>query len=375
MAIGRSARWVVSVLVLITVGGVLLSSSLLHDDRDGTEGDKAAAAASLASPSSRRAEDHNDRFGTLDLVKSLMNPCAVEYFESNFRHWERQRDADIDRRASLHEAAGVDHVYMVHYHPPGNERAQKRYERMERILGAHNMSADYVLGFNKEDFTPPMISCLIEKWEPSKYTGLKVERKQPRDRLKPAQRSVLIKHHSALYDMARRQFASALILEDDALLRTRFVQRLKVVMADVPRPYDLVWVGGCIKMHAYRAKYRATRLTKHVYAKQEARCAHAYVVSQNGAQKLLQGYPFTLAIDFQITAAMVESNLLSYWIEPFLSVQGDFGNCTTGDELGAKCINVEREGFAKYFNESYAADDSVDSRWSDVPLYQSKRRR
>jgi GR25 family glycosyltransferase involved in LPS biosynthesis len=188
--------------------------------------------------------------------------------------------------------------------------------------------------------------------------------------LKPSQRSVVMKHHSAVYDAVRRNYSAALILEDDAFLRANFRQRLREVMAEVPPGFDIVWVGGCMKMHAWRRKFMTKQITKHVYEKAEARCAHAYIVSQAGARKLLQSFPLTLPIDFQMTSAMREHHMRSYWVEPFLSVQGNVGGCVTND-LGAGCVSVSKYDVA--FDVKFADVTRVDALWHDVPAFHSKR--
>jgi GR25 family glycosyltransferase involved in LPS biosynthesis len=171
--------------------------------------------------------------------------------------------------------------------------------------------------------------------------------------------------------MYRQNYSVALVLEDDALLRVGFVRRLAEVMSDVPRPFDIVMVGGCMNMHAWRRKFNATMITKHVYRKQEARCAHAFVVSQRGARRLLSSLPLSQAIDFQMTSAMHETNMDVYWVEPFLSVQGKTGECVTNLDLGARCVSTEK--YSKEFDGRFVNDTTVYESWESVPAFHSRR--
>merc|ERR1711964_937409 len=121
-----------------------------------------------------------------------------------------------------------------------------------------------------------------------------------------------------------------------------------------------------MNMHAYRRKRKmsAPQLNSHAYLKAEARCAHAYLVTNRGAAALLQSMPLTLPIDFQITTAMRERGLRSVWAEPWLSIQGDFGECVT-NELGAGCVSKEK--YTRQFDEAFASDAGECSKYHTVP--------
>jgi GR25 family glycosyltransferase involved in LPS biosynthesis len=197
---------------------------------------------------------------------------------------------------------------------------------------------------------------------------------RPVSRLKPSQVSVVAKHHFAMYDMLRQRRGLAVILEDDALLRVNFTRRLDEVLASLRLPaaadgaprydFDLLMIGGCLKMHAYRKKFRADRVSKHVFLKPEARCAHAYVVTARGAERFLAAMPLTLPIDFQLTSAVREAGLRAMWVEPWLSVQGSFGGCVTQD-IYKSCPSVEK--YDRAYDVKFVNDSSVDAMWDVVP--------
>ena len=276
-----------------------------------------------------------------------MPRCAAEYFEANYIAQRAACNAECKKEAHLH-GSGIDHVYIVHYSP-----LTRRREYMEKLLAAHHIRGHFVLGFDKEALTPAMVSCFHTGWQPSLYRPSKRFRhqQQPLKVLRLSQVSVVIKHHSALYDMVRHNYSTALILEDDAFLRSRFRERLRDVMALAARHQcDIVMVGGCMNMHAYRAKYRTVKLHKHLYEKQEARCAHAFVATQHAARALLSSLPLTLPIDFQITAAMQELKLRGCWVEPWLSIQGNLGGCVT-----FPCVSIVHK-YDRAYDVNYAND-------------------
>ena len=274
----------------------------------------------------------------------------------------------VTRRADAHLASiGISHCYMVHYTP-----LKKRRWKMAELLSIHGVTVEWMTGFDKEDITADMKSCFHDKWVPTEYSNPKKaarHKSRPISFLRPSQISVVVKHHSVLYDVVRSGHDLALILEDDAFLRAGFRARLAEVVHEMnalsgPK-VDVVMIGGCMNMHAYRRKYKnMKKLSKHLYEKQEARCAHAFLVTKEGAKKLLAAIPLTFPIDFQMTAAMGESGLRTLWVEPFLSVQGNIDGCVTND-LGAKCVSIEK--YDRAFDIAYVNDSAVLKSWENVP--------
>lgn len=142
---------------------------------------------------------------------------------------------------------------------------------------------------------------------------------------------------------------------------TLAVSPVQTLMKEMPSDADVLMMGGCFNMKGSRAKYKATFVWKHFYKKQEARCAHAYIVTLAAARKLLSSVPLTLPIDYQISAAMKETNLQCYWIEPWLSVQGPIGGCVTED-LGAKCVSVVKK-LEHQFHHTKANQEQLQKLW------------
>lgn len=316
-----------------------------------------------------------------ELMTLGLPACVLDALESNFQRQRLNGNATksgVSTSGFGIPAAGIDMVYMVHY--TRGAAQQKRRRLMEAKLSLHGVSPFWVLGFDKDDLSPPLVRCLHEGWAPANYSGLrKAARHQvrPVSRLKLSQLSVVAKHHSALYDFVRRSSARgksegqtrwALVLEDDAFLRAGFSRFVGDVLreAAVLRPgVGVIMVGGCMRMHAYRGKFRTTKLSKHLYAKLEARCAHAFLVSDAAAKRFVASAPFTLPIDFQLTAAMREMDIDCLWVEPWLSIQGDLGGCVTND-IGAGCVSVEKK-YNAAFDEKRMNETAVLASWESVP--------
>jgi GR25 family glycosyltransferase involved in LPS biosynthesis len=295
-------------------------------------------------------------------------PCARQYFEANFQQ-SLLTTPSAERSGAVIPEAGIDKIYMIHYTP-----MKKRRVEMSKLLAHHNVFPQWVTGFDKEVLNDTTAQC-FHTWHPEEYRVKPKEHRsmEKKQKLGKSQRSVVTKHHSALYDMYRMGYHHALVLEDDALLRTNFRQHLAEVMKEVPSTYDVIMIGGCMKMFAYRRKFNTEQLSKHVYRKREARCAHAFVVSQKGARQLLSSLPFMDAIDFQMTAAMNELKMDVYWVEPWMSVQGPSSECVTLYDLGVPCTFSTTQKVPREFDARFANDTVADQLWDLVPTFRSKR--
>ena len=284
--------------------------------------------------------------------------CALTYFENNFKktcnHPLRVKDTRVT-------GTPVSHTYMVHYTP-----LKARREVMISYMKQHELRVDWVTGFDKEDITDEQRRCFHSNWEPNAYKR-KEKASRHRDKsdkypeLKWSQVSVVTKHHSALYDAHRNEHNISVILEDDAFLHAGFTEHLTVLFREAPRDWDVLMIGGCFNMHGNRPKFKAIEVSKHFYRKTEARCAHAYIVNLHAARMLIDSVPLTMPIDFQMTAAMKETKLNCYWVEPFLAVQGNLGGCVTND-IGAKCVSAEKK-IKKEFLPENAKDPRFRKLW------------
>lgn len=365
----------------------LLSSEPLV--ADGNTRTPSAIAASTAGPQSPTTASTAVAIASATKTTPLLPDleCARTYFEANFQRSNLQTPA-AEREAAngLRESGAVDHVYVIHY-----SRNPKRRATMTARLAQYGIQAEFVTGFDRQDMTDDMRRC-FNSWDAdairraesassgggnqSQQPSLRLQRhdKMPVPKLISAQQSVVTKHHSALYDAYRRNYSRVLVLEDDALLRANFVRRLGEVVRGAPSDFDVLMVGGCLRMFAYRRRYNTVMHSKHHYARREARCAHAFVVSQRGVREILASLPLTQAIDFQLTTAMQERQLSVFWIEPWLSVQNPEADaeCVTG-LFHTKCAPAVSLRDPAAYDSRLANDATQDAKWEYVPAHNSKR--
>ena len=126
----------------------------------------------------------------------------------------------------------------------------------------------------------------------------------------------------------------ALIMEDDANIVPEFVAGLRRALADVPRDFDVLLLGCFFMCNKSRSYALGTRLIKpfvhrrhdtrtwgSVYVPEAFAGSHCYVVSQQGARKLLRLIP---RVSWHIDIAInVSPTINVYAVSPDLAFQRD----------------------------------------------------
>jgi hypothetical protein len=304
--------------------------------------------------------------------------CAIRYFENAIEQ-EKERGVLSSRGNFFHPR--ISQVLMVHY-----SKSTKRRETITKLLKKHNvLVSKWILDFDRENVTNAMRECFHDSTKGFHFSSAsssqhflfnnskKAARMRPRDTLNAIQSSVIIKHYYALYLAATQSKEDSeivhpftkkvvpkytLILEDDVFLRNGFAVHFDTLIKELEDAtndssngdslFDVLMIGGCLNMHANRRrgsgiKFPAPKVSAHTFLRQEARCAHAYVVSRDGAQKIMNSMPLTHPIDFQLNAAFKEEDLKVLWVEPWLAIQGDIdGGCVTASIYKGKCPSVEK---------------------------------
>lgn len=143
-------------------------------------------------------------------------------------------------------------------------------------------------------------------------------------------------HRKAWELVVRRGVASCLILEDDADLVPDFVPLLRRWWREVPRDFDLVAVGNFANvgdtprwhelLHtALNGGGSSVRVSEHVYRPSLLMGTHAYIVSLEGARKLLSLLPRADGhVDIRIGNKL--HHLHAYGVRPALAYQADMGS-------------------------------------------------
>lgn len=187
-------------------------------------------------------------------------------------------------------ALSVSHAYMVHY--------TRNYRRMLFQLFQMpqlGLNVSVVTGFDADELDGAARACLLGS-PPS--AGL-------RDIREPSSApyaSQTIKLYVALYDMAvRRNLSSALILEDDAQVRTQYLPLLEAALQKLAGNYTILHAGSYS-----RSGGDAYPIGLHIKPRPQWRvggmmAAVGTVISARGAAWLLGCWPIVAAIDVTLS--------------------------------------------------------------------------
>jgi glycosyl transferase family 25 len=130
----------------------------------------------------------------------------------------------------------------------------------------------------------------------------------------------------------------AIIFEDDVVLEDNFVDKLEISIKEVPEDYDILYLGctGCdnnqkINIVKFTASFfiapntfnKHQQITDNIGIPSLALSTHAYIVSRNGATKLLKYLDGKLYhhIDFCIQKLVLDNKIESYSVTPRIAYQ------------------------------------------------------
>ena len=142
-----------------------------------------------------------------------------------------------------------------------------------------------------------------------------------------------MQHNSIWQEMVDRNMSAILVLEDDAVFHPAFRYEFELAMQEVriaflvlspitpctcqlPRDYDILFVGGCMGRRAPRPN--SFQITPRIHLVRQHRCANGYVLSRKAAEKML-AHPAPLAlrnIDPFLEFLMRDVIPAAYWTEP-----------------------------------------------------------
>ena len=134
--------------------------------------------------------------------------------------------------------------------------------------------------------------------------------------------SIAIKHTLAMQKIAAGSDDHALILEDDCLFVSNFVDAYEDYITKTPEDWDVIHVGdgygmkpvnyqSCHSQIAYKMNHPASR------------CAEAILVKRDAAKKIASTMqPFCMAADWELAWQYYTHSLNVYWWQPPLITQG-----------------------------------------------------
>ncbi|NBP66509.1 MAG: glycosyltransferase family 25 protein [Bacteroidetes bacterium] len=151
-----------------------------------------------------------------------------------------------------------------------------------------------------------------------------------------AELSLHLKHIYLYRLMVRENYDQVLVFEDDVILSTGFVEILARYMKQLPKDYDMLFIGDGCNLHIPRSHLVPNQ---NVYEKclhetvwggnGAAKCTDSYIISHNCAKKICDYIQTTtptkkidLPADWWLNEVARDLLLKVYWAEPTIVTQG-----------------------------------------------------
>lgn len=197
----------------------------------------------------------------------------------------------------------IDHYYMCHY-----QKLTDRKLYVENVVSKYNIDLHWILDYDKE--------VLNEEELTKKFPFLFSDKNGKK--LSKAEISLVMKHYYAFQDTVSNNYDNVVVFEDDIILCEDFDKKLDMYINQLPDDYDILWIGTCCNLHSPQLNPNLN-----VYLNRHgSRCTHAYVISRQGCQKLLDFFHnIYQPIDWYFNTAVRTLNMNNYWGEPALSIQ------------------------------------------------------
>ena len=146
--------------------------------------------------------------------------------------------------------------------------------------------------------------------------------------------SLHLKHLYLYRLMLSENYEEVLVLEDDVILSDNFMKKLTDYMTQLPKDYDMLFIGNGCNLHIPRNHLVANQ---YIYANclhetawggnGAARCTDSYIIHQRCAKKLcdyavVETKKINLSVDWWLNEAARDLVLKVYWAEPTIVSQG-----------------------------------------------------
>ncbi|TAG35452.1 MAG: glycosyl transferase [Polaromonas sp.] len=208
--------------------------------------------------------------------------------------------------------AGLPAIFVIH--------ATKFIERrrlIEEQMSRFGMIFEFILDFDTTDISPEIHQKFFRNSE-----------------LLPAQQSCALKHWEAMMLIVKRQLPRALVLEDDVILASNFLEVLNRMMREelsIITPHvTFLGCGG-----HYYIPHEEIEVDRLLYPRNQGKFADSYIVSLDAAQRRIDwiaehGIP--RPIDHLFEQIDREQQNAMFWLEPPIVEQGSH-NGTFGSTL------------------------------------------
>lgn len=127
-----------------------------------------------------------------------------------------------------------------------------------------------------------------------------------------------------------------LIIEDDIILRSNFIDSLEYVLQSVPSDWDILTIGGWYDSNLYQTNYNLNpsdkiKIIKSPFKETTISC---YILKSETAKYLVENTNFNIfstPFDHHLTQCVKDLNI--YWVDPWIGVEGSKSNPNKNIEI------------------------------------------
>ena len=272
------------------------------------------AAAALITTTTHAYHTPRERLARLSLpecAREMLLNCSMQHFTPS--------------PSVAAPLLAVDHVYMVHYR--GNDK--RRAYQLQKLpqLG---VNFTLVTGYDRDWISGHNRACMLTN-SPRLDIDVGGNKTLDMHQINPAYVSQVIKLYAALHDMLSSNYASALVMEDDAVIRFEHLPALDSALRSLQNNYTIVYSGS------YNPK-GTDSLKPGLYLKNHENIpgyrgpgrmmpAVGCVLSVAGAAHILESLPIRAPVDMTLSDWRVPSapQHRAWVFKPFAFTPGGFG--------------------------------------------------
>lgn len=217
-------------------------------------------------------------------------------------------------------------IFVTHYTP-----LTERKKNIEKQLNMLSVDYEFIEEFDREKLTREHLKLFNCR------------------KLNLSIISLLMKHIQAYRKIIDSNYKYNLILEDDAILDTKFMESLEKGLNQLPENYDMLFIGdgGGIHINDYRLNIEdrsEIQENKFIYKKSimpsrswggVTRCTDSYLISKKCVKNIMhyisQLGPMSICdpADWWLNRVAQILNLEGYWLEPTIVTQGSVNGTYT----------------------------------------------
>lgn len=237
---------------------------------------------------------------------------------------------EIDSQKVNHMNDGLP-VYVVHY-----KKLKIRKENLGLMFNQQCIHANFYSDIDRDTLSFDEMSM----YDPSPSRWIDVcktfQDPSPYRPLSKPEIAATVSHLNLYKMMVDKNIQRMLILEDDVVLNPDFKRRLNGYTKQLPADFDMLFLSDSFgwTIDNYKQGFLGSLNNNkydpyiNVYKMYSSRTADAYVISLEGAKKMLKACRnFTLPIDYEMNYAILKESMNVYWSEP--------GICSQGTLIGA----------------------------------------